>query len=176
MTASDFPDPDVIRVGDAYYLASTTMHFSPGCAILRSYDLIHWEWCAHLYDALDETDARKLNNGKNCYGKGMWAPSLRWHEGVFYVCFANVDVGETYIYQTADIENGPWTRTVLRGLYHDPSLFFDDDGKRYIVYGNSVIRSLAKIGERVKIGSTLTIGNGVIIEDDSVIEDGQSIL
>ena len=140
MTASDFPDPDVIRVGDAYYLASTTMHFSPGCAILRSYDLIHWEWCAHLYDALDETDARKLDNGKNCYAKGMWAPSLRWHEGVFYVCFANVDVGETYIYQTADIENGPWTRTVLRGLYHDPSLFFDDDGKRYIVYGNSVIR------------------------------------
>ena len=139
LTGSDFPDPDVIRVNDAYYLVSTTMHFSPGCAILRSYDLIHWEWCGHLYDALDDSDARTLTGGQNCYGKGMWAPSLRFHDGRFYVCFAVVDKGETRIYSTADIENGPWTLNVLPGLYHDPSLFFDDDGKAYIVYGNSTI-------------------------------------
>lgn len=129
----------MIRVGDTYYLVSTTMHFSPGCAILRSYDLINWEWCGHLYDTLDETDARTLNNSQNCYGKGMWAPSLRWHDGAFYVCFAVVDKGETRIYSTADIEHGPWTLTVIPGLYHDPSLFFDDDGKAYIIYGNSTI-------------------------------------
>lgn len=116
------------------------MHFSPGCAILRSYDLINWEWAGHLFVSLDDTDARTLTNGKNCYGKGMWAPSLRWRDGVFYVCFAAVDVGKTLIYQTRDIENGPWTHTVLSRLYHDPSLFFDDDGKAYLVYGNSVIR------------------------------------
>ncbi len=129
----------MIRVGDAYYLASTTMHFCPGCALLRSYDLIHWEWCGHLYDALDDTDARALRSGQNCYGKGMWAPSLRWHDGEFFVCFAVVDKGETRIYHTKDIENGPWTLITLKGLYHDPSLFFDDDGKAYIVYGNSTI-------------------------------------
>ena len=116
------------------------MHFCPGCAILRSYDLIHWEWCGHVYSALDETDARALRNGKNCYGKGMWAPSLRWHEGEFYICFAVVDKDETRIYHTKDIEKGPWKLNILKGLYHDPSLFFDDDGKAYIIYGNSTIR------------------------------------
>ena len=140
LTGSDFPDPDVIRVNDTYYLVSTTMHFSPGCAILKSYDLIHWEWCGHLYDALDETDARTLNGGQNCYGKGMWAPSLRWHDGTFYVCFAVVDKGETRMYSTGDIENGPWGLTVLHSLYYDPSLFFDDGGKAYIIHGNSTIR------------------------------------
>ncbi len=140
LTASDFPDLDVIRVEDTYYLISTTMHFCPGCAILRSYDLIHWEWCGHLYNALDDTDARALRNGQNCYGKGMWAPSLRWHNGEFYVCFAVVDKGETHIYHTSDIENGPWTLNRLEGLYYDPSLFFDDDGKAYIIHGNSTVR------------------------------------
>ena len=129
----------MIRVGETYYLASTTMHFCPGCALLRSYDLIHWEWCGHLYDALDDTDARALRSGQNCYGKGMWALSLRWHDGEFYVCFAVVDKGETRIYHTEDIENGHWTLITLKGLYHDPSLFFDDDGKAYIIYGNSTI-------------------------------------
>ena len=140
LTGSDFPDPDVIRVDDIYYLVSTTMHFCPGCAILKSYDLIHWEWCGHLYDALDETDARTLSNGQSCYGKGMWAPSLRWHDGTFYVCFAVVDKGVTHIYRTRDMENGPWTLTVLSGLYYDPSLFFDGDGKAYIIHGNSTLR------------------------------------
>ena len=160
----------MIRVDDAYYLVSTTMHFSPGCAILRSYDLIHWEWCGHLYDALDETAARTLTNGQNCYGKGMWAPSLRWHDGMFYVCFAVVDKGETRVYQTADIENGPWTLSVIPGLYHDPSLFFDDGGKAYIIYGNSTIH-LTELNETltgprpggldrvlVKMGETKTLG------------------
>ena len=170
LTGSDFPDPDVVRVGNTYYLVSTTMHFSPGCAILKSYDLIHWEWCGHLYDALDDTDARTLTNGQNCYGKGMWAPSLRWHDGTFYVCFAVVDKGETRIYSTADIENGPWTLSVIPGLYHDPSLFFDDDGKAYIIYGNSTIH-LTELNEAltgpqpggldrvlVKSGETKTLG------------------
>ncbi|MBR6185446.1 MAG: family 43 glycosylhydrolase [Clostridia bacterium] len=140
LTASDFPDPDVIRVGDAYFLASTTMHFSPGCAFLRSYDLIHWEWCGHLYAALDETDARGLKNGKNCYGKGMWAPSLRWHQGEYFVCFAVADLGRTRIYRTRDLENGPWEKIELPGLYYDPSLFFDADGKAYIIHGNGTVR------------------------------------
>ena len=140
LTASDFPDPDVIRVGDTYYLASTTMHFCPGCAFLRSYDLIRWEWCGHLYARLDGTDARCLKNGENCYGKGMWAPSLRWRGGVFYVCFAVVDQGYTRIYRSRDLERGPWEETVLPGLYYDPSLFFDTDGKAYIVHGNNTVR------------------------------------
>ncbi len=138
LTASDFPDPDVIRVGDTYYLVSTTMHFSPSCAILKSHDLLNWVWCGHLLPSLDGTDARRLENGQNCYGKGMWAPSLRFHENRFYICFAVVDRNETHIYESSDLERGPWTCHVLPGLYHDPSLYFEN-GRVFLIYGNTVI-------------------------------------
>ena len=60
LTGMDYPDPDVIRVGDTYYMISTTMHFFPGAGILRSYDLIHWEICSYLYDALEHTPGERL--------------------------------------------------------------------------------------------------------------------
>ena len=56
----DYPDPDVIRVDDTYYMASTTMHFFPGCAILRSYDLEHWELLSYVYERLDSTKGQCL--------------------------------------------------------------------------------------------------------------------
>jgi len=97
----DYPDPDVIRVEDTYYMASTTMHFFPGCEILRSYDLLHWEHAAYVYDRLDSTTAQRLENGENIYGKGMWAPSLRRHNGCFYLSFCANDTGKTYLYTSA---------------------------------------------------------------------------
>ena len=87
----DCPDPDVIRVGDTYYMVATTMHFMPGCEILRSFDLIHWEHACYIYDTLDGTPGQKLEGDKNIYGKGMWAASIRYHNGTFYVCFAAND-------------------------------------------------------------------------------------
>lgn len=71
----DFPDPDVIRVEDTYYMVSTTMHFMPGCVILRSYDLRNWEIVEHVYDSLDETEGQRLQDCSGIYGKGMWAAS-----------------------------------------------------------------------------------------------------
>ena len=62
VTRMDYPDPDVIRVGDIYYMVSTTMYFMPGCEILRSYDLIHWEHAAYVYDLLDSTPAQRLED------------------------------------------------------------------------------------------------------------------
>ena len=73
----DYPDPDVIRVGEVYYMLSTTMHFFPGGAILRSYDLLHWELVNYLYDVLEDTAGARLQDGQGIYGKGMWAPSFR---------------------------------------------------------------------------------------------------
>ena len=67
----DFPDPDVIFVDGVYYLISTTMHFLPGGQILRSYDLIHWEHAAYVFDHLDSTDAQRLVDDKYIYGKGV---------------------------------------------------------------------------------------------------------
>ncbi|MDO4292646.1 MAG: family 43 glycosylhydrolase [Eubacteriales bacterium] len=135
----DYPDPDVIRVGDTYYMISTTMHFFPGGALLRSFDLVHWEMYSYVFDRLDDTPAQRLEGEQNIYGQGMWAASLRYHKGRFYVCFVANDTHRAYLY-TAEDPAGPWTRRPMEGFYHDCSLFFEEDGSVYIVYGNTDIR------------------------------------
>lgn len=139
LTGLDYPDPDVIRVEDTYYMVSTTMHFMPGCEILRSYDLVNWEHVSFVYDRLDSTKRQCLKEGKDIYGKGMWAASLRYHKGRFYICFVANDTGKTYLY-IADRITGPWEKHEIDGFYHDCSLFFDEDDKAYLVYGNTQIR------------------------------------
>ncbi len=139
ITGMDYPDPDVIRVGDTYYMISTTMHFFPGAGILRSHDLIHWEICTYLYDALEHTPGETLEGEQTIYGHGMWAASLRYHAGRFYVVFIAHEWPKTFLFTAEHIE-GPWTKQYIEGIYHDPSLLFDDDGRVYIVYGNRDIR------------------------------------
>lgn len=138
ITCLDYPDPDVIRVKDTYYMVSTTMHFFPGCVILRSYDLVHWEIAAYVYDRLDDTPGQRLEGEENIYGKGMWAASLRWHKGIFYVCFVANDTHKTYLYTAKEVE-GVWTKHEIEGFYHDCSLFFEEDDSVYIIYGNTEI-------------------------------------
>lgn len=137
LTRMDFPDPDIIRVGDTYYMISTTMYFMPGGVILRSYDLIHWEYCTRIYDILEDTPRQRLEEG-NAYGAGMWAATLRYHKGTFYVIFVANDTRKTYLYRAETIE-GPWRRSEIAGFYHDCSLLFDDDDRVYLVYGNQQI-------------------------------------
>lgn len=144
----DFPDPDVIRVEDTYYMVSTTMHFMPGCVILRSYDLRNWEIVEHVYDSLDETEGQRLQDCSGIYGKGMWAASIRYHKNRFYLCFVANDTGKTYLYQSENI-SGPWEKQEIQGFYHDPSLLFDEDGRIYIVYGNTEIH-LTELDEQLK--------------------------
>ena len=139
VTCSDFPDPDVIRVGDTWYMISTTMYFLPGGVLLRSWDLMHWEVCGHVFRRLEDNPAWCLENGQNVYGKGMWAASLRYHRGCFYAVFCANDSHQTYLYRAPDIA-GPWERIGTEGFYHDASLLFDDDGRVYIVSGNRQIR------------------------------------
>lgn len=134
----DFPDPDVIRVEDTYYMVSTTMHFMPGCIILRSYDLRNWEIAGHVFDRLDDTPGQRLEAQKGIYGKGMWAASLRYHKNRFYVCFVANDTGKTYLYHSETI-SGNWKKQEIQGFYHDASLLFDEDDRIYIVYGNTEI-------------------------------------
>lgn len=135
---SDFPDPDVIRVGDAYYMVSTTMHFMPGGVILRSYDLRNWEILSYVYETLDGTPGQRLEDGASAYGQGMWAASLRCSRGTFYVCFVANDTGKTYLYRSESLE-GPWRKNYVEGFYHDCSLLFDDDSRTYVTYGNREI-------------------------------------
>ncbi len=138
LTCLDYPDPDVIRVEDTYYMISTTMHFFPGGEILRSYDLVNWEHLTYVYDVLDSTPGQRLEEGEQIYGKGMWAAAIRFHKGIFYVCFVANDTGKTYLYTAEDI-CGPWKKRVIEGFYHDCSLLFDEDDRVYIAYGNKHI-------------------------------------
>ena len=133
----DFPDPDIIRVKDTYYMLCTTMFYFPGCEILSSKDLVNWKHAAYVYNSLEGTDNQRLNDG-NIYSAGMWAASLRWYNGTFYICFVANDTQKTYLFRSSDI-NGPWIKSEIEGFYHDNSLLFDDDGRVYIAYGNRYI-------------------------------------
>ena len=137
---ADVPDMSMVRVGDSYYMSSTTMHMSPGLPIMKSKDLINWKIVSYAYDTLANVDALNLTNGKNAYGHGSWASSIRYHKGTFYVSTFAQTTGKTYIYTTKDIEKGPWKVTAFRPQFHDHSLFFDDDGKVYMVYGGGKIK------------------------------------
>ncbi|TYP76772.1 family 43 glycosylhydrolase [Paenibacillus methanolicus] len=138
---ADVPDVSVIRVNDAYYMSSTTMHMNPGVPIMKSKDLVNWEIVNYVYDILADRDKQTLSNGQNIYGQGSWASSLRYHNGKFYIAFASNDIGKTFIFQTTDIEKGSWEKYELAGgVYHDMSLLFDDDGRVYMVYGGGSIK------------------------------------
>lgn len=137
LTKTDYPDPDVIRVGDTYYMVSTTMHFMPGCVILRSYNLVDWEIATYVYETLELTDAECLRHRQNAYGQGMWAATIRYHNDMFYICFVANDTGKTYLFRARDIM-GTWTKSEIDGFYHDCSLLFDND-RVYIAYGNRQI-------------------------------------
>ncbi|MFG6432888.1 glycoside hydrolase 43 family protein [Roseateles sp. LYH14W] len=136
---ADVPDIAVIRVGKTYYMSSTTMHMSPGLPIMTSTDLVNWRMASYAHQNLADNDAMRLENGKNAYGAGSWASSLRHHNGVFYASTFAYTSGRTHIYSTRDPERGPWKETSFEPALHDHSLFFDDDGRVYMVYGGGRI-------------------------------------
>ncbi len=137
---ADVPDISIIRVEDTYYMSSTTMHMSPGVPIMKSKDLINWKLINYAYDTLANNEALRLENGKNAYGHGSWASSLRYHNDTFYVSTFSATSGKTHIYSTDDIENGQWKAITFEPVLHDHSLFFDNDGKVYMIYGGGDIR------------------------------------
>ena len=136
---ADVPDPAIVRVGKTYYMSSTTMHMSPGLPIMKSTDLVNWRMVSYAYQTLADNEALRLENGKNAYGAGSWASSLRYHDGLFYASTFSSTSGRTHIYSTRDPERGPWKETSFAPALHDHSLFFDDDGRVYLVYGGGRI-------------------------------------
>lgn len=136
---ADVPDMAIIRVGKTYYMSSTTMHMSPGLPIMKSTDLVNWRMASYAYETLADNEALRLENGKNAYGRGSWASSLRYHDGVFHASTFSATTGRTHIYTTRDPDRGPWKETSFEPAMHDHSLFFDDDGRVYMVYGSGRI-------------------------------------
>ncbi|WP_335965807.1 glycoside hydrolase 43 family protein [Galbibacter sp. PAP.153] len=137
---ADVPDMSMIRVENTYYMSSTTMHMNPGVPIMKSTDLINWELASYAYETLGNTDALNLESGENAYGKGSWASSLRYHEGTFYVSTFSSTTGKTYIFSTDTIESGKWKELSFKPSFHDNTLFFDDDGKIYMIYGGGDLK------------------------------------
>ncbi|MDI6402912.1 glycoside hydrolase 43 family protein, partial [Balneolaceae bacterium ANBcel3] len=132
---ADVPDMSIIRVDDMYYMASTTMHLSPGLPIMKSDDLVNWELVSYAYDILADVGELRLEDDNNTYGRGSWAPGLRYHNGVYYASTFSATTNKTHIYTTRDIENEPWKETSFSPSLHDHTLFFDDNGKVYLIWG-----------------------------------------
>lgn len=136
----DFADTDIIRVGDTFYYSASTMHYSPGAPVLRSWDLVNWEFAGHSVPVLDFGSKYDLNGGRG-YVRGIWASSLGYRpsNGRFY-WIGQIDFADTYIY-TAPAAEGPWTRHARLGnVYFDAGLLVDDDDTMYVAYGNTEIR------------------------------------
>ena len=143
MLWADVPDPDVIRVGDTFYMVSTTMHLMPGAPIMKSKDLKHWETVGYIFDRLTDSPKYDLLQGTT-YGRGQWATSLKYHNGKFYALLAPNEqgaMGDTYIF-SAEKAEGPWTIVSRMRHFHDCSLFFDDDNRVYVIYGTGEMMEL----------------------------------
>jgi len=136
----DFADIDIIRVGDAYYYSASTMHYSPGAPILRSYDLVNWEFAGHSVPSLDfDSNAYSLSGGR-AYVKGIWASTLNYRpsNGTFY-WIGCVEFNRSYVYTATSVE-GPWTkRARINSCYYDAGLLVDDNDTMYVAYGNTSI-------------------------------------
>ncbi len=139
---ADVPDMSMIRVGDTYYMSSTTMHLSPGVPIMASKDLVNWKLISYAYDTLASNDALNLADGQTAYGRGSWASCLIHHDGTFYVTTFSATTGRTHVYATEDPAAGPWTATSFQPSYHDHTIFFDDDGRVYMIYGGGTLHLL----------------------------------
>ena len=145
--SEEFEDPDVIRVGSDYYLAGTTMHMNPGVQIMHSRDLVNWDLAGYAIDRLDFGPTYRLEGG-NVYGRGIWAPCLRYHNGTFYL-FSNMNNLGLQVFRSKSIK-GPWERNQLPGR-HDLSVLFDDDlGKIFIISGNTAPYPIEELAPDLK--------------------------
>lgn len=131
------PDPSFVRVGDDYYILNSTFEWFPGVPIHHSKDLVHWRLIGHVL-----TEKRLLDLTGIADSGGVWAPSLSWHEGLYYLIYTNVrtcGMGRPYkdtpVYLTTATDIlGPWSDPVhLHSSGFDPSLFHDDDGRKWLV-------------------------------------------
>jgi beta-xylosidase len=136
---ADFPDPDVIRVGDTFYMSTTTMYHFPGVTIMKSKDLVNWEYCCNPLQSIKDDDYYNLQNGKNRYAQGAWASTLKYYNGRFYLGFLAFGDDGGYFLLDTDNPEGTWNARKLTDAYYDSGLLFDNDGRKYIVSGINTI-------------------------------------
>lgn len=173
---ADVPDPDVIRVGDTYYMVTTTMHLMPGGAVFESRDLVHWTLCSYLFQSLTDSPLYSLDGGTS-YGRGQWATSLKYHDGIFYALFTTNDPrggSDSYIFAATDPHKG-WKLHSRVPHFHDPSLFFDDDGRVYVFHGPGWLTELRPGLKGVKAGGTDRLIIARDMEENGLLEGSRVI-
>lgn len=156
------PDPSVCRVGDDYYLVTSSFEYFPGIPIFHSKDLIHWQQIGHCLTRKSQLDLS--NTG---IWSGVWAPTIRFHKGKFYMITTNVTNGGNF-YVTATKPEGPWSDPIwVDKERFDPSLLFDDDGKVY--YTRRGVTGIVQAEIDIETGKLLTplkiISNGYLSPD-----------
>jgi beta-xylosidase len=145
----DLADLDVFRVGDTFYYSPSTMHYSPGAPVLRSYDLVHWEYVTHSVPELDFGAKYYLNGSGRAYVNGIWASSLRYRpSNDQYYWIGCVDFAQTHVFTAKGRELSAQTRwtghDAIATCYYDCGLLVDDDDAMYVAYGNTNI-SVARL-------------------------------
>jgi beta-xylosidase len=135
----DLADLDILRVDDVFYYSASNMHYSPGAPILRSYDLVHWEYVGHSIPVLDFSPAYDLN-GARAYVKGSWASFFGYRKSNRSFYWGGcIGFSKTHIY-TAPAAEGPWSKkAILDDCYYDAGLLIDDDDTPYVAYGNTTL-------------------------------------
>lgn len=169
---ADFPDPDVIRVGDTFYMVTTTMFHFPGATILKSKDLVNWQYCCNPLEQIDDNNAYNLLSGANHYSQGQWASSLNYSNGTFYlyfICYGRdgVDNTKNIMLTTSDPE-GKWDMQYWDKHYYDSGWLFDEgengDGNVYVACGiGDIYVAKLRRSDLRELSSTrvLSLGNGL---------------
>lgn len=134
----EFTDPDLIRVDTVFYMVASSMHAMPGLPLLRSKDLVNWEFVTYIFDKLDLGSEFHLEGDKGIYGNGIWAPAIRYHKGTFYV-FVNVNDHGLQVFSAQD-PSGPWIHKNMGGRIYDLGILFDDDDKIYAVHSYDEVK------------------------------------
>lgn len=168
---ADYSDPDVCVVGDDYYMTASSFNCIPGLPILHSKDLVNWEIIGHAITELTPNE----EFDKPSHGNGVWAPSIRYHEGMFYIYWGDPDYGVFRV--TATDPAGEWSKPVCiiegKGMI-DTTPLWDDDGRCYLVNGwansRSRFASVLTVRELDKDGLK-AISNPVIVFDGNGTEN-----
>jgi beta-xylosidase len=167
---ADYSDPDAIRVGDTYYLTSSSFNSAPGLPLLQSKDLVNWELVGHALPQLVPAERFAVPR----LGDGVWAPCLRWHDGKFWIFYPDPDLG--IFVTTAERFTGPWSapRLLLAGKgIIDPTPLWDDDGKAYLLHGWA--KSRAGINNLLTLRSMAPDGSRLLDDAGATIIDGNKL-
>lgn len=134
----DYPDTDIIRVGEDFYMISSSFACMPGIPICHSKDLINWKIIGHAYDSLTFLPSYSMEHQNTAYGRACWAPTIRYYDGWFYI---GVNLkSDRYIMCKSRRPEGPYTMYPFNEELYDPGFFIDDDGKKYVTHGKNEIR------------------------------------